>query len=136
MAHKLSGDWTSTTIDERGRRLPDDRFHLAIDEDSGTVDNTRSTHRGRPVRSGQAVRGDVHRIEIVNHLGMTYRGALVVDTESLQVLCGFRTQNEDQRAEERDDDAPQDYKDVESGESEGRRRRLDQEQVIWVATKP
>jgi hypothetical protein len=138
MAHKLSGDWRSTVIDDSGQKLADDTFHLVIDEGSGNVDTRRSTHRGRPVKRGQAVHRDFDRIEILNQEDSLYEGVLVVDSPGFQMICGVRTLNAGPLFESQGDDPERNDEGADKGGSAGRgKRRFDgQEQVIWVATKP
>ncbi len=138
MAHKLSGDWRSFTVDSTGQRFNDNSFHLVINEASGTVDPASSTHEGRPVQRGQAVVRDFNRIEILDHRNAFYEGVLVIDLPEFQMLCGRRQLKASRRTGEQADDAGQEKKRDDEGGSaeESKARPGQQEQVIWVATKP
>jgi hypothetical protein len=134
MPHPLADDFTSTVYSERtGEPLPDSAFHFDVDEATEQLRLPQSTHQGRALTSGR-VRGNNH-IELIDHRGNEYVGILIVNiplpnNTSLKVICGRRRLNV----------LRTDRGEATTAEGEGaegkRPALLDQENAIWVATKP
>jgi hypothetical protein len=142
MAHILDGDWRSTIFNRRGEPLPDDRFHLVIDETTGEI-KSGSTHEGHPVTGGVTPGGEHHHIiEVTNHRNHLYKGILIVNVHApgggFMLLCGARRlnapmQTADRRTVVGDSERERGGKNDSAKESF---ELFDQEQIIWVATKP
>jgi hypothetical protein len=129
MPHVFADNFSSTIIRESdGEPLPDDAFHIEVNEATEELRVPQSTHHNRPITSGR-VRGN-HHIELVDDRGNVYKGRLIVNiplpnNSSLKVICGRRRLN---------------VGDARTAAVKGTDRQapelLDQENAIWIATKP
>jgi hypothetical protein len=125
MAHIFDGDWRSLIV-QNGSPKNDDVFHLEVDPTSFKLVN--STHNGKGIE-GQAGRGKVFDHIIIREAGppkVVYKGILLVNGAT-SVISGLQNLNPNIAFEL---------------ESEGNLTEkellnfFEQEQEIWIATKP
>lgn len=137
MAHILSGDWSSFTINSDGDLDEDDDIHLDIDE--GTGDIKSGSHQNGHKLRGKATRaGNHYVIQIINDEDRrTYDGILFPEPifggqEKRRVVNG-RVRLDFVPPLDALTDEGGEYKPKEQSES---KRFFDQEQAIWVGSKP
>lgn len=138
MAHILDGDWTSTIFRDDGEIRPDSTFHLEVNEEDGTLRIPQSKHEGQPLHSGRVL--PRNHIRMINHRGNEYQGILVVDVplpgnSSLKVMCGRRRLNVIRFEDTKTGDAAKAERDA-VRRDEDRKAFVDQENQVWVGTKP
>ncbi|HSE18960.1 MAG TPA: hypothetical protein VLB46_18010 [Pyrinomonadaceae bacterium] len=128
MAHVLSGDWRSFVI-QNGAPTNDQTFHLVINEANGVI-QAGSTHGGAAV-TGQAAPGasPTQHIKIDKAVPKKkYRGYLLVNGPQL-MLVGVANLNPTDALTEaiknKDDFSPDELAAF-----------FDQQQEVWIATKP
>jgi hypothetical protein len=127
MAHVLDGSWSSATIDENGDPEKEGKFDLSIDEKTGKIKSgskhTDPTGAETEV-TGQAKGGKFQRITIERG-SHTYQGILnPKDDKMLNGLLNLDGVEFDRREDDSAD------------ETKRGKREQQQEQAIWVATKP
>jgi len=124
MAHILDGDWRSFQIID-GNPMNDDGFHLEIDPASGDI--KQGSRHGALDITGDVVQGSVYHRIFIQQVGppkRNYKGILVLNGPNM-MICGLLNLN------------PQFL--LEKGKVLTERELVkffDQEQEIWVATKP
>ena len=140
MTHILDGDWSMFVGADPGGLNRDDQgsIHLEIDEGTGKL-KSGSNQNGRPLRGKVEKHGQLHKIAFSNDESpRTYEGVFVAvvasGLERKAVMAGrirlnFVLPNDALAAEA---DCGPERKDEREKDSD----RFDQEQAIWVATKP
>lgn len=124
MAHFLSGEWRSFVVNgTNGVPGGDDKFILNIN-DGGMIDPGTSSHGAKPV-SGKATSNQSHHSIKIDKPSETkrYRGYLLVNGPQM-LLVGFINRDPD-------DAAP-----PEGASEEEIASFFDQQQEVWIATKP
>jgi hypothetical protein len=125
MPHILAGDWKSFVVSSvTGTPGPDEGFHLNINEASGLIE-AGSTH-GTGAVNGNASPGNsaFHTIKINKPAPFKkYRGFLLVNGPQM-ILVGFVNRD------------PGMVNLKEGSTAEDRANFFDQQQEVWIATKP
>lgn len=136
MTHVFEGIWDSTTINEEGDPKIDGRFNLTIDARSGNI-IPPSVHIAANMTetavTGTTTVGRFKRITIF--LGSRRRYEGVITPGSSDKFVGGLLSVSGDDFERGEDDGEEETKGDESGKSRSR-RLTNQEQAIWVATKP
>lgn len=137
MAHDFDGPWSSFTIDCNGKKKNDGKFEFTIDEQTNKI-KAGGKHKpptgGETDVTGEAKVQSVDFKRIIIERGEDVYEGILVPGNGNNLVCGYLNLAGDD-IDRREDDTADETKGAEEGRSRSR-RRANQEQAIWVATKP